>query len=157
MKASVTAKALSLVTPAEMAFKSRWRMSTLERVDPDLAQALREQQALYDSAMLKGTDDDVRVQSEAMVRGWRAACQKMEHPLQEDDAYFIGFDTFTGTKVCIADHKACAARAQQVHGQKVLLVTPDEVAKLMGGMTALTQVKGAFPDAEFRNFEEMDA
>jgi hypothetical protein len=156
MSASVVAQALALVTPAERAFKSRWRVSTLERIDSDLAQAVNEQQALYDSALLKGSDADVRLQSEAMVRGWRAACQRMEHPLQEDDAYFIGFDTQTGAKVCIADHKACAARAQQIHGEKVMLVTPDEVAKLMGGMTALTQIKGAFPDAEFMNFEEIE-
>lgn len=154
MSASAVSKALALVAPAENAFKSRWRFSTLEKLDPELAQAVREQDALYDSAMLKGSDEDVRLQSEAMVRGWRAACQRMEHPLQQDDAYFIGFDVKTGTKVCIADHKGCAARAQQVEGQQVVYVSPDEVARLMGGVSAITNVKGLFPDAEIMGMED---
>ncbi|EQB03903.1 hypothetical protein [Sphingobium sp. HDIP04] len=154
MRASAVAQALSLVSPAEQAFKSRWRFSTLERIDADLAQAVNEQQALYDSALLKGSDADVRIQSEAMVRGWRAACQRMENPLQPDDAYFVGFDVVTGTKVCIADHKGCQARAQQVEGQQVIFVTPDEVARLMGGVSAITKIKGAFPDAEIMNLDE---
>ncbi|MET0364140.1 MAG: hypothetical protein ABW169_05760 [Sphingobium sp.] len=156
MTASVVAKCLALVGPAENSFRSRWRMSTLARIDPDLHKLLEEQRALYDSALLKGSDAEAREQSEAMVRGWRAACQRMEAPLQPDDSYMIGFDVMTGTKVCIAHHKGCHARAQQVEGQNVTLMTPDEVAKLLGGVSTLQQVKAAFPDAEFVNFEEME-
>lgn len=139
---------LAMVAPAEAAFRSRWRMSTLERLDRDLHDRVEEQRALYDSAILKGSETEARMQAEAMVRGWRAACQRMEHPLQPDDAYFVGLDLKTGTKVVIAECKQSAARAQQVEGERCVFLTPHEVAAMLGGLEVLKQSKTLFPDAE---------
>lgn len=148
MKPDAISAALALVAPAEQAFTSRWRLSTLARVDPGLHQLLQEQRDLYDSALLKGSDTDVREQSQAMVRGWRAACQRMEAPLMEDDAYLVGSNLDTFTTVIIGHHKGSAGRQQVKDGHTVIFVTPDEVASLFAGMTALRQVKALFPDAE---------
>lgn len=153
-KETVVSQALSLVGPAERSFSSRWRLSTLQRVDPDLHARIVEQRDLYDAAMLMGSDEDVKVQSEAMVRGWRAACQRMEQPLQPDDAYLVGTNLDTFTRVVIGHHKGSAARQQVQDGHTVIFITPDEVAAMFGAMTALKTVKELFPDSEILNVVE---
>lgn len=147
-KPSVVAECLALVAPAESAFRSRWRTSTLKRLDPELYQLLAEQIDLYETSLITGSDEDTRDQAAAMVRGWRAACARMEAPLEDDDAYFTGYDESTLTKVVIGPFMASVARVQFVKGERLILVTPDEVARLVGGMGALLEVKAIFPDAE---------
>jgi len=142
------AKCLALVAPAETAFRSRWRLSTLKRADADLHDALCEQIDLFNTALVTGSDDEARLQSEAMVRGWRAACAALESPLLPDDAYQVGFDPSTGTRVVIADTKASIGRVQNIDGDRVLFVTPDEVAKLVASMGVIAECKSLFPDAE---------
>jgi hypothetical protein len=83
-----------------------------------------------------------------MVRGWRAACAALEAPLAPDDAYLVGQDDNTGTKVIISDQRASVGRVQAVAGQRVIIVTPDEVARLVAGMDIIVQAKSFFPDAE---------
>ena len=148
VKESVVASALSLVAPAQTAFTSRWRLTTLQRLDAELYARLIEQQDLYDQAMLMGSDDDVREQSQAMVRGWRAACSRMERPIQPDDAYLLGHDPNSFTRVVIGHHTQSIARTQYIEGQTTIFVTPDEVAALFASMTALRTVKALFPDSE---------
>lgn len=144
----VVAECLALVQPAESAFRSRWRLSTLVRVNPDLHQALVEQIDLYNQALVTGTTTDAREHSAAMVRGWRAACAALESPLLADDAYLTGFDAATGTRVVIAEQRASVGRVQALKGERVLIVTPDEVARLMAVSTILAETKALFPDAE---------
>jgi hypothetical protein len=148
MSARVASQALALVAPAETAFTSRWRLSTLERLDPELHARLEEQRGLYDYALIAGSDDEVRVQSEAMVRGWRAACARMEKPLQPDDAYFVGTNLDTFTRVVIGYHKQSMSRVQYIDGAECFFLTPDEVASLFAALKALRSVKEMFPDAE---------
>lgn len=149
---SSVAAALALVAPAETAFRSRWRMSTLEKSNKDLHDAVVEQMQLHDAALIAGSDDEVRIQSEAMVRGWRAACSALEAPLQPDDAYFEGhfegWDMTTGLRVVIGQHKASLARVQAKDGRRVIFMTPDEVATLVAGHNLIAETKVAFPDAE---------
>jgi hypothetical protein len=145
---SVVGDALALVAPAETAFRSRWRLGTLKRIDADLHQALVEQIDLFETALVTGTDGEVRLQAEAMVRGWRAACAALESPLLPDDAYFQGVDWTSGTRVVIAEQKGCVGRVQSIKGERVVLVTPDEVARLVGGLGLLAECKSVFPDAE---------
>ncbi len=152
MSADIVSIALKMVGPAETAFRSRWRMSTLKRVNADLHQMLVEQIDLYNTSMVTGSDAEVQAQSEAMVRGWRAACAALESPLLPDDAYLVGFDGNTGTRVVIANQQASLARVQSVNGERVVLITPDEVAIMMGGMSLLTEAKRFFPDAEVVSF-----
>lgn len=154
---SVISECLALVAPAESAFRSRWRFSTLARVDPDLANLVEEQRTLYDVALLTGSDQECREQAAAMVRGWRAACARLEQPLQSDDAYFVGWDSRTGRKVVIGDHPASTARVQPSAtqpGLSVTYITPDEVARLVTGLEMLDSVKAYFPDAELISIEK---
>lgn len=144
----IVAECLALVQPAETAFRSRWRLSTLARVDAELHAALVEQIDLYNAALVTGSRTDAREHSEAMVRGWRAACAALESPLLPDDAYLTGFDAMTGTRVVIAEQQASIGRVQVIKGERVVVVTPDEVAKLVAGMGLVAEVKKFFPDAE---------
>jgi hypothetical protein len=137
-----------MVAPAEAAFRSRWRLGTLARIDAELHRLLVEQLDLYNAALVTGSDVEARQQSEAMVRGWRAAVAALEAPLQADDAYLVGFDANTGTRVVIAEQTDAVGRVQSVAGERVCLVTPDEVARLLAGCTILAEVKQYFPDAE---------
>lgn len=144
----VVSDCLAMTAPAETAFRSRWRLGTLLRIDAELHQALVEQIDLYNAALVTGTDAEAREHAAAMVRGWRAACAALEAPLQPDDAYFVGFDPNTGTRVVIAEQQTSAARVQSVAGERVVMVTPDEVARLIAGMTVIAEAKQFFPDAE---------
>jgi predicted exporter len=145
---TVVSETMKLVSPAEDAFLSRWRMTTLERLDKELHDRVAEQRDLYHSAQVTGSDAELRDHAAAMVRGWRAACQRMEAPLQPDDAYMVGHDLMTGTHVVIAERTSAAARAQTVDGITRKLVTPDEVAKLLAAFETINQAKSLFPDAE---------
>lgn len=144
----VVAKCLALVAPAESAFRSRWRMGTLARVDAELAGLVQEQVDLFNQALVTGTDGECREHAEAMVRGWRAACARLESPLLPDDAYLVGFDPNTGTRVVVAEQQASIGRVQAVAGERVVMVTPDEVARMVAGMAVIAEAKRLFPDAE---------
>jgi hypothetical protein len=123
-------------------------MGTLRRVDADLHQAVVEQIDLYNTALVTGSDQEARLQAAAMVRGWRAACAALESPLLPDDAYLVGFDPNTGTRVVVAEQQASIGRVQAVAGERVVMVTPDEVARMVAGMTIIAEAKRLFPDAE---------
>lgn len=144
----VVAECLALVQPAESAFRSRWRLSTLLRANPDLHSALVDQIDLYNAALVTGSRTDAREHSEAMVRGWRAACSALESPLLPDDAYLAGFDAATGTRVVIAEQQSSVARIQCHKGDRVVIVTPDEVARMVAAAGLFAEVKVFFPDAE---------
>lgn len=144
----VVAKALADTAPAETSFRSRWRMGTLKRVDHDLHDMLVEQIDLFNAALVTGSDADVEVQAAAMIRGWRAAVAALESPLLSDDAYLVGVDYNTGTRVVIAEQSGSVGRVQSLKGERVVIVTPDEVARLVAGMTVLAEVKQFFPDSE---------
>lgn len=149
----VVGECLALTQPAETAFRSRWRLSTLKRHDPDLHAALCEQIDLYNAALVTGSATDAREHAGAMVRGWRAACAALESPLLPDDAYQVGIDWSTGTRVVIAEQQGSVGRVQAVNGEKVVIVTPDEVARMVAGMAIVAEVKRFFPDAEVVSFE----
>lgn len=144
----VVGDALAMVAPAETAFRSRWRLGTLARIDADLHALLVEQIDLYNTALVTGSDGEVAAQAAAMVRGWHAAVAALEAPLAPDDAYLVGVDWNTGTRVVIAEQSGSVGRVQRVDGERVVIVTPDEVARLVAGMTVLAEVKQFFPDAE---------
>lgn len=145
---SVVAECLALVQPAESAFRSRWRLGTLARANPDLHSALVEQIDLYNAALVTGSATDAREHAAAMVRGWCAACSALESPLLPDDAYLTGFDPSTGTRVVIAEQQASAGRIQRVAGDRVVIVTPDEVARMVAAAAIVAECKVFFPDTE---------
>lgn len=151
---SLVAELMSMVSQAETAFRSRWRLATLARLDAELHDRLCEQIGLYDRAMITGSDAEAREQAEAMVRGWRAAVAALESPLQPDDSYLTGWDPNTNTVVVIANCSGSGARAQVAAGQKIVCVTPDEVAKIVAGLNIIVEAKSLFPDAEVIKFTQ---
>ena len=144
-------RVMAQVGAAAEAFESRWTMAALRRVDADLHQRFSEQQSLYHQALITSNDQEIEEQAAAMCRGWAAIARAMEAAEAEDDAYRLGFHAATGTKVAIGEQKHAIARARELHGDKVIWITPDEVAALVGGMELLKAAKGVFPDAEVIN------
>jgi hypothetical protein len=144
----IVAECLALTAPAEAAFRSRWRLSSLLRADAGLHEAVVEQIDLYNTALVTGTRAEAREHAEAMVRGWRAACAALESPLLPDDAYQVGFDPSTGTRVVIAEQQTSIGRIQTMKGERVVIVTPDEVARMVAAAGLFAEVKAFFPDAE---------
>ena len=147
-KPSLVGELMAQVAPAEQAFRSRWRLSTLLRVDPDLHQNLVEQISLYNAAMVTGSDDEAREHAGAMVRGWQLACAALEAPLQDDDNYLVGIDYKTGLHVVIGEQQASKGRVQIRDDRKVIFMTPDELATLVAGIQIIAEAKTVFPDAE---------
>ena len=75
----------------------------------------------------------------------------MQNAQIEDDAYMLGTDLVTGTKVAIGTQKAAAQRVRQIHGNNVIWLTPDEVARMLAGLESfktIGAVKKLFPGAE---------
>ena len=141
-------RVMGQVGGAAEAFESRWTLAALKRIDADLHRLFTEQQGLYHEALITGSDHEVEEQAAAMCRGWAAIARAMEAAAVEDDAYLLGFHGGTGTKVAIGEQKHAIARVRELHGDKVVWITPDEVAALVGGMELLKAAKGVFPDAE---------
>ncbi|MBT7612335.1 MAG: hypothetical protein HN577_03885 [Rhodospirillaceae bacterium] len=142
---------MAQVAGAAEAFESRWTLNALRRNDPDLHQIFGEQQDLYHEALIRGSDHEVEEQAAAMCRGWAAVARAMDAAEAEDDAYLLGCHGGTGTRVAIGEQKHAIARVRELHGDKIIWITPDEVAALVGGMELLKAAKGVFPDAEVIN------
>lgn len=146
--ACIVSRVMAMVGEAAAPFESRWTLNALRRVDADLHRLLDEQQDLYHQALVTGEDREVEEQAAAMCRGWAAVTRAMEAASAEDDAYLLGFHGATGTRVAVGEQKHAIARVRDLHGDKVVWITPDEVAALIGGMEMLKAVKGVFPDSE---------
>lgn len=142
---------LTEVSAAALPFESRWTMLALKRVDPDLARRLFEQRGLFDQACVTGSVEEVETHGAAMCRGWGAAVRTLSSSQEPDDAYMLGSDPATGLKVAIGHQRAAMDRVREVHGERVVWITPDEVAKLMASVEQFKfvgAVKQLFPGAE---------
>jgi hypothetical protein len=148
---NVDADCLEMVSIAEDMFLGRWRLSSLAAVDPELYERLKEQRTLFDVALFGSEPRETQSQAEATVRGWKAACALMDGLSAPDDAFQYGTDPTTGTVVAIGIRPPSDGRLQLKKGQRVIFVTPDEVAKLVAGAGLLASIKHAFPDAEILN------
>lgn len=133
------------------AFERRWTRLTLKRVAPELAVKLVRQQDLFVEACVTGTVAEIRDHGAAMLRGYAVVTQALERAGVGDDAYLIGRCPRTGTVVAIGDQKAAGDRVREIHGEQVVLLSPDEVATLFGSVEALktiAAIKRRFPGAE---------
>lgn len=142
---------LKQVSDAALPLERRWTWLALRRVDGDLARRLHEQRGLFDQACVTGSDDEVATHGAAMCRGYAAAVRSLEQADEPDDAYQIGQDSLTGLKVAIGQQKAAVDRVRELHGDRVVWVTPDEVAKLMASVEQFKfvgAVKQLFPGSE---------
>lgn len=141
----------SRVSQAALAFEARWTQASLRRLNSDLAEALHDQFNLFMEACITGTASEIDIHGEATVKGYAQAVAAMHNANIEDDAYQLGVDFITGTKVAIGTQKAAAQRVRQIHGADVIWLTPDEVAKMLAGVEAfktIGAVKKLFPGAE---------
>ena len=145
------AAVMQRVSEAAAPFESRWTLRSLRRIDPELHDRLLDQQSLYHQALVTGDAAEVEEQSAAMCRGWAAVTRTMEAAGLEDDAYLLGHDPKTGTKVAIGENRHAIERVRALHGQPVVWLTPDEVATLFAGIEGfktIAAVKQHFPGAE---------
>lgn len=139
------------ISRAAMTFEARWTQASLRRLDPELAEALHDQINLFGEACVTGTEPEIAEHGEAMVRGYGKAVEAMQNAHIEDDAYMLGTDLTTGTKVAIGTQKAAVQRVRQIHGDNVIWLTPDEVARMLAGVESFKMigaVKKLFPGAE---------
>jgi hypothetical protein len=145
---SVVEQMLAQTGTAAAAFESRWTMHALQRVDADLHQAVEEQQQLFHVMLLLGDEKQIKEHGEAMCRGWAAAVARMEQHKEPDDSYLLGFDPKTGTKIAIAEQRSASARVRDLHGERIIFLTPDEVAAMFAGLQTVATVKALWPGAE---------
>lgn len=139
------------VSDAAVALECRWTMNALRRVDAELARRLHEQIGLFDQACVTGSEDEVALHGAATCRGYSAAVAALGQAGEPDDAYLIGFDSASGLRIAIGDQKAAVDRVREIHGDRVIWVTPDECARLLAGVEAFKfvgAVKQFFPGAE---------
>jgi hypothetical protein len=128
------------------AFETRWTLQALQRVDPELHRRLVEQKALWHEALMLGEIPEVDIQFKAMCRGWIAAARRMEAAGEPDDAYMLG--QHGGTVVAIGPIRSGLTRTRELQGNRVVWLTPDEVAAMFAGAQSLAMVKELWPDSE---------
>jgi hypothetical protein len=143
---SMVGQMIGCESAAAAAFESRWTMRALKRVDADLCQAIDEQRALFHEAILTGEDDQIKEHGEAMCRGWQAAVVRMEQAGEPDDSYVLG--SSGGVMVAIGSQRSASARVRELHGDRVVWLTPDEIAAMFVGMQTVATVKALWPGAE---------
>ncbi len=139
------------VAEAAIRFESRWTFLALRRVDADVHRRLLDQRALFDAALLTGTPDEIELHGAATCRGYAVAAQVLERAGEADDAYLLGYDARTGVRVAIGQQKAAAQRVRELYGDKVVWMTPDEVAAVLANIEAfkpIAAIKRLFPGAE---------
>ena len=75
-------------------FAVRWDLKELKAVDPDLHARLVEQQRMFRDAQEAGDLEEICIQGDATIRGWRAAGRRME-----DNEIERAKQVFTGATV----------------------------------------------------------
>mgnify|MGYP001400296296 CR=1 FL=1 len=143
---TIVSDAMIEVANAAAAYERRWTVAALKALDPELHARFVGQQDDWHAALVTGSDADVREQTAAMCRGWAAITKRMEG--QPDDAYMLGICPRTGLRVAITTQKAVCGRLQELGGEPVLLVHPDEVAVMLAAQQAIASIKSVYPGAE---------
>jgi hypothetical protein len=138
-------------TEAALQLETRWTYAALRRASAGIADRLHDQRNLFVEACVRGTARQIVEHGEALCRGYAAAVAALEKAREADDAYLLGVDLVTGTKIAVGQQKAAVARIRELHGENVIWITPDEVARIMAGLEsfkAIGAVKKLFPGAE---------
>lgn len=149
-------EAMARTSEAAEAFEGRWTMRALRRVDSDLAEALQDQIDMFNKELVTGRMSDVKEQGEALIRGYAVCAKAMSESGEPDDAYMIGEDIATGTKVAVGFNRSCINRVRELHGERVVWVTPDEVASMFAGMQTVARVKQLWPGAEIERIDRYE-
>lgn len=149
-------EAMKRTSEAAEAFEGRWTMRALKRIDAEIGQALQDQIDLFNQALVTGAMSQVKLQGEALIRGYVACAKIMSESGEPDDAYMIGQDMATGTKVAVGFNRSCINRVRELHGERVVWVTPDEVASMFAGMQTVAKVKQLWPGAEIERIDRYE-
>ena len=140
---------ITAITAAATAYEARWTLAALYRVDPDIHGRLRRQIDLWTEASRQGEEDEIVLQGEALVRGYRRAFEILTASGAEDDVYLLGVDEASGLRIAIGHQVAAADRVAALHPDAVW-ISPDEVAGLLnslGGFQTVLAIKRRFPGA----------
>jgi hypothetical protein len=132
-----------MIADAQRAFESRWTLQSLRRVNPELYVRFTEQQEITAEAQVTGSDSERRAQEEALERGWRALVTAMQN--QPENAYLTGLDGRTGLRVAISEQ--LAVRVVEQDGERMIHLTPDEVATLLASVQGIALIKQLLPGA----------
>jgi len=131
---------------AEAAFTDRWLLRSLRLVNRALYDALEEQRSFFRQAEFVGEPEDIRVQGEALCRGWQEAVKAMEEAEAPHDAYLLG--EHRALTVAIGELPAGDRRIRDIDGRRVVWLTPDEVARLWSGLQSLATVRELWPGSQ---------
>ena len=140
----MVAELLARLAVAEASYVGRWSLRALRRVDQELYARLVEQRQLWHEARIVGDEAEVERQGEALCRGWLAAVLCMEGADEPEDAYATG--QHGGVMVAVGAQASAEIRA--MHDQRIVWLTPDQVAQMWAGLQTLATVKELWPDAE---------
>jgi hypothetical protein len=129
---------------AQASYEGRGSLRGLRRVDAELHARLVEQRQLWHEARITGDEAEIERQGEALCRGWLAAVECMEGVDEPEDAYALG--QHGGITVAIGAKANAEIRA--MHDQRIVWLTPDQVAQMWVGLQNLAMVKELWPDVE---------
>src|SRR4030095_17234716 len=107
---------------------------------------LLEQRSFWLQAQITGDAQEVIEQGEAMIRGWQAAVARMVAVGARDDAYMLG--QYGSMTVAVGAARNGHTRVCELGGQRVVWLTPDEVAQLYAGLQMIGTVQELWPDAK---------
>jgi len=133
---------------AKAAFEAKWTLLSLENGDPSLAQRLREQQSLFDTACVTGTMDEVEDQGAALVRGWEYCAAELGDWAEAPGAFLTGGADGPETCVLISYERPESDEWVRKHyGESWVWMSPDEVAYLLSlpELRQVLAVKRQFP------------
>ena len=136
------------VSDAEHLYLSRWHLSSLEKIDPELYKNVMEQLSMYNEALVTDTVAEAITYGEGMIRGYAVAVKAMETAGAVDDAYFVGFDRESGKRLVISERKDCLVAAENKQPGNYSWCSPDELARLFFGLGMVQGVKKIWPSAE---------
>ena len=148
---AIVALMSSRVSESAKLLETRWTYAALKRRNPDVACRLHDQRNLFVEACVTGIARQITDHGEALCRGYEVAARVLEESGEPDDAYVLGTDLVTGLKIAIGQQKAALERIRQIHGEDVVWLTPDEVARMLAGIESFKfvgAVKKFFPGAE---------
>lgn len=136
--------------------EARWGCGRLRLlVSPELREKFDRQRYLLDRAILHGSLEDVRVQSQRMVNAWQAldaaAVEAGAVKLDPDAVWEVVLDD--GTVAAIVSDIAHAG-AVHAEGRAVRVYTLAEIGRLLSAFPSIAAVKEAFPGAIVTRAEE---
>lgn len=136
------------ITEAATAYEARWTLAALRRVDEDIHGRLRRQIGFWQEASRHGTEDEIVLQGEALVRGYRRAVEVMAASGESDDAYLLGRGP-AGQVIAIGHQMASADHVAALYPGAVFW-DADELAGVLDDPEAFQRVsviKRVFPGA----------